>query len=179
MSLPQRIHFHLGGWPDPKAVQDTLNAHTDHSYGSANELDVCHVGRRVAEGSNTVWDLGITAVTDIPFIFRNGVADFDAATPAHKDGYKAVPYGGINGVSFQNAMEVNVSGYGEGTVPAVGDLLYSDTDGILKVATQADGTAVALSKVQIAVVIKAPYSIGTVKFIRITPLRSFTTSAAV
>lgn len=178
MALPQQIHFHQGGWPDPKAVQDTLPAHSGHAYGSAAELEVCHVGRRVTEGTSTVWDLGITALTQVPFIFRNGVTDFDAAPPAHKDGYKAVPYGGINGVSFANTMEVDIATYDTVTTPAVGDTLYADTDGVLKVATQEDGTLIAASKVQIATVVKGPFSIGTVTFIRIAPLRTFSTSAA-
>lgn len=169
MSLLNKVNF-TKGWPSKSVVEAVLMPDTDV------ELEAGFVGRR-KHTSPDVWVLGITSLTQEAFIFRNDFDDPDAARAStNGNSYVQVPIGGIQGIAFQNPLEIETTQFA-GT-PAVGQHLYADTDGKLKVGADAAGEMVVASKVIIAVCIKAATVIGNSTYITVIPVPTRYVTAA-
>lgn len=154
-SLLNKVNF-TKGWPSKSIVEEVLLPDT------GVEPEAGFIGRRKLTDPD-VWVLGVDSLEQEPFIFRNDFDDPDATRSAHASDYKQVPFGGIQGISFQNPLEIETIQYG-GT-PSVGDLLYADTDGLLKIDPGASGNII------LAVCIKAPYYVGEHNYIRVAPVQ--------
>lgn len=169
MSLKNKVNF-TKGWPSKTIQEEVLLPDT------GVVIEAGFIGTR-KHADPEVWVLGIGNLVDEVFIFRNDSTDPDAARTAHDAAeYKQVPFGGVQGISFQNPLEIETIQY-DGT-PAVGDKLYADTDGLLKVAEQEDGTVLENSKVVVAVVTKPLYYVGQHGYIRVVPCQKYTTAGA-
>lgn len=165
-SLKLKVNF-TKGWPSKSIVEEVLQPDTGVL------VEAGFIGRRTTTNK---WALGITALTQEPFIFRNDYDDPDAGRSAPDSDTVAVKFGGIQGISFQNPLEVETTQYSGN--PAVGDLLYAHTDGLLKIAVNAAGTLVTASKVVLCVVTKAGFYIGQSKFIRVSPIQRYVSPAS-
>lgn len=167
-SLKNKVNF-TKGWPSKSISEEVLLPDTDVT------IEAGFIGTR-KHADPEVWVLGIDNLVDEVFIFRNDSDDPDAARPAHDTTeYRQVGIGGVQGISFQNPLEIETIQYA-GT-PAVGDKLYADSDGLLKVAEQEDGTEVAYEKAVIAVVVKPAYYVGQHNYIRVVPCQKYLTGA--
>lgn len=151
MSLQLKVNFSKG-WPSPYIVEEVLAPH------SGVTIEQGLIGRR---SSTNTWVLGVTAISQNPFVFRNESVDPDSGRASEQaTEYAQVPFGGIQGISFRNPLEIETTQY-VGT-PAVGTLLFANTDGKLETATSGD--------IAIAIVTKAEFNIGTSTYIRVEPI---------
>lgn len=162
MDLLNKVNF-TKGWPSKSIVEEVLKP------DSGVEVEAGLIGRRKHTNPD-VWVLGITELHQEPFIFRNDYDDPDAGRSAHASDYAQVDFGGVQGISFQNPLEIETIQF-VGT-PAIGDRLYANSDGKLAVAEQANGTVVANEEVVLAVVTKAAYNVGACEYIRVVPITS-------
>ena len=168
-SLKVKVNF-TKGWPSKTIMEDVLLP------DSGVEIEAGFIGRKKHTDPD-VWVLGIDDLVDEVFIFRNDYDDPDASRSSTDAGeYRQVPFGGVQGISFQNPLEIETIQY-SGT-PALGDRLYADTDGLLKVAVLANGTLVAASKVVVAVMTKDTYNVGTHEYIRVVPCQKYMSPAS-
>ena len=146
MSLQKNLNF-VRGWPNP---------HINEWIGKPATGVVPLEGAIAHRNSAGAWVLGVSSPGQLAYVLWNGAAgDGDqgvAFNPALSS--QQVNWGGVQGVGHDNPIEYTTTRY-SGT-PAFGDSLYADTDGLLKVAVQADGTLIAASKVIVAQVTKAP-----------------------
>ena len=143
MSLTLKVNFKKG-WPSPAIVEKAVapaSGVTTLEAGMVGHLD-----------SSSNWVLGVSAVAQLPFIFRNDQTDPDANRGASNTNYVQAAFGAVQGIAFSNALEVQTIQY-SGT-PAAGDQLYADTDGLLKVAITAAGSVSVGSKPIVAVCTK-------------------------
>ena len=172
MSFTLKVNF-TKGWPCPTIVDHVGNP---ASGQTVDEGMIAHLN------SAGEWVRGVSNVNQTPHVLWNGAAQdgdhghvFDSAKA-----YAQVGWGGIQGVSFINQIEVETSQYDTGTLPAFGDQLDAHTDGKLYVAVQADGTLIRASKVICAICVKGPHKMangaGNVNVITITPDMSKRTS---
>lgn len=167
-SLKNKVNF-TKGWPSKSIQEEVLQP------DSGVSIEAGFVGIR-KHADPEVWILGVPNLVDEVFIFRNDSDDPDAARTSHDpDEYRQVPFGGVQGISFQNPLEIETIQY-DGA-PSVGDKLYADVDGLLKVAEQEDGTVLALSKIVVAVVTKPLYYVGQHNYIRVVPCQKYSTPA--
>lgn len=115
-------------------------------------MDEGKIAHRDASGN---WVLGVSAVNQTPYVLWNGAArDGDHGASFDKTaGTQQVSWGGIQGVSHNNAIEYETAQYA-GT-PVFGDSLYADTDGVLKICA---GSASVSGKVIIATVTKGVHA---------------------
>jgi hypothetical protein len=165
-SLKNKVNF-TKGWPSKTIVEESLRPDTGVT------IEAGFIGVR-KHSDPDVWVLGVLDLVDEPFVFRNDSDDPDANRPAHDAAeYKQVPFGGVQGISFQNPLEIETIQF-TGT-PAVGERLYADTDGKLKVGAGATGTTVQAGKVIVAVVTKPLYYVGQAGYIRVVPCQRYTT----
>ena len=161
MSLTLKVNFKKG-WPSPSVVEKVANP-----ASGVTTLEAGKIGRLDTTGK---WVLGISAVNQPAYVFRNDQGDPDAARGAADSSSIQGAYGGIQGVSFDNAIEFETIQYA-GT-PAVGDQLYADTDGKLKVAVNNAGTLVTASKVIVATVTRGVHSYQGNSYIQVVPDKS-------
>lgn len=162
-SLDSKVNF-TKGWPSKSIVEEVLLP------DSGVDIEAGFIGRRKLTDPD-VWVLGISSLAQEPFIFRNDSDDPDASRSAHASDYKQVPFGGVQGISFQNPLEVETIQH-SGTI-AQGDLLYADTDGLLKVAVDSAGATQEAGKVVLCVVTKAAYYVGEHNYIRVAPVQRY------
>ena len=168
-SLLNKVNF-TKGWPSKSIVEAVLMP------DSGVEIEAGFVGRR-KHSNPDVWILGITAVQQEAFIFRNDFDDPDAARAStNPTGYVQVPIGGVQGISLQNPLEIETTQYA-GT-PAPGDMLYAASDGLLKIAQLADGSMAPASPGVAAGVVRGPYTIGNGSYICVVPVAQRFVSAA-
>lgn len=159
MSLLNKVNFKKG-WPNPSISELVLPA-----ASGVTTLEAGMVGRRDLNDPEG-WVLGITSIDQTPFIFRNDQDDPDAARAAHEpNNYRQVPFGGIQGIGFDNALIIETTQWDSGSAPSKGDLLHADTDGLLKTAASAD--------IAIATCTEAPYYVGKHYYIEVVPLQQF------
>lgn len=165
MSFALKVNF-LKGWPNPY-VLDFVSKNTPASAG-IGEGKIAHLD---ADGK---WVLGVSAVNQTPCVIWNGGAGdgdqnkpFPTTAAAGQANYVAVNWGGIQGVSFHNALLLQTNAF-SGT-PAFGDSLYADVDGLLKVCA---GSAAVPGKVIVALVHKVQHQSALnkgIQFITIVP----------
>lgn len=167
MSLTLKVNFKKG-WPSPSIVEKAAapaSAVTTLEAGMVGHLD-----------TNGDWVLGVSAVTQLPFVFRNDQDDPDANRGAFNTNYVQGAFGAVQGVAHSNALEYQTVQYA-GT-PAIGDQLYADTDGKLKVAVTAADVLVAASKPIVAIVTKGVHAYQHSSYITVVPDNSKRTSPA-
>lgn len=169
MSLLNKVNF-TKGWPHKAIVEEVLNP------ASGVVIEAGFIGRRSHSTPEDTWVLGITSLHQEPFIFRNDSQDPDAQRGAHNGDYVQVPYGGVQGISFQNPLEIETIQFEGNPVP--GDLLYATSGGKLAVAVEEDGTVLVPGVVVLAVVNKAEYAVGQHNYIRVTPVTKFLSDSA-
>lgn len=159
MSLAIKVNF-LKGWPSPTIVEKVATAAT-----GVTTLEAGKVGTLDATGK---WVLGISKVNQVPYVFRNDQDSPDAGRAAHENDYVQASFSGVQGISHNNQIEYQTIQF-DGT-PAVGDRLYADTDGKLKVAVKAsDDSIVANSKVIVALCTGAPATYQGLSYITVVP----------
>jgi hypothetical protein len=163
MSLLNKVNF-TKGWPNPSIQEEVLMPDTGVT------IEAGFIGAR-KQTDPDVWILGIDALIEEVFIFRNDSTDPDAARAAATTDSKAIPFGGVQGISFQNPLEIETIQY-TGS-PAIGDQLFAHTDGKLGIAVTKAGLLVAASKVVIAVVTKPLYYVGQHGYIRVVPCQKY------
>lgn len=133
----------LKGWPNPAIVEKVAKP------ASGVTIEEGMVGHLDSSGN---WVLGVSAITQEAFVFRNGSGDSDANHEFASDqDYQHVNWGGIQGLAHSNPLEYQTAQYGGSQTPALNDQLYADTDGKLKVAVDAAGNLVAASKAIVAI----------------------------
>ena len=163
MSLTLKVNFKKG-WPSPSVVEKVAAP-----ASGVTTLEAGKIGRLDTTGK---WVLGIAAVNQPAYVFRNDQNDPD--TTYNYGGSDSLAtqaaYGGVQGVSLDNAIEFETIQY-SGT-PAVGDQLYADTDGLLKVAVNNAGTLVTASKVIVATVTRGVHSYQGSSYIQVVPDKS-------
>ena len=163
-----KVNF-LKGWPSPTIIEKSAQPATGVT------IEAGMVGRLNTAGA---WVLGITGVSQVPYIFRNESDDVDAGkafVPTRS--WNQISWGGVQGISFNSQFEVQTSQYA-GT-PAVGDQLYADTDGKLKVAITEAGATSQAGKVIVGVVTRGVHAgtgDGPVSYIAFVPDRGGRTS---
>ena len=172
MSLTLKVNF-LKGWPSPAIAEKVAST-------AATTLDQGMIGR--LDESTGKWVLGVSGVNQVPYVFRNAYGDPDAGRASTNvvEYVQPTNLGGIQGISFNNAIEFETVQYGGADVgstsatptPAVGDQLYADTDGKLKVGKNLAGTATAgvTGKPLVAVVTQAPHGFQGSNYISVVPL---------
>lgn len=158
MSLTLKVNFKKG-WPSPAIVEKAVAP-----ASGVTTLEAGMVGRL---DSNNNWVLGVSAVSQLPYIFRNDQADPDANRGATNTGYVQAAFGAVQGIAFSNALEIQTIQY-SGT-PAIGDQLYADTDGLLKVAINAAGSTIQASKPIVGVVTKGVTAYQKSNYITFVP----------
>jgi hypothetical protein len=163
MPLTLKVNFKKG-WPSPSIVEKVANP-----ASGVTTLEAGKIGRLNSTGQ---WVLGIAAVNQPAYVFRNDQGDPDTATNNSGSDGLAVQgaFGGVQGISLDNAIEFETVQYA-GT-PAIGDQLYADTDGLLKVAVNAAGTLVTASKVIVATVTRGVHSYQNSSYIQVVPDKS-------
>jgi len=151
MSLTLKVNFKKG-WPSPSIVEKV-----SAPASGVTTLEAGMVGHLNDDGK---WVLGISAVSQTPFVFRNSQDDPDAnrGVPAGSM-YVAADLGGIQGISHLNAIEYQTVQF-VGT-PLVGSELSAGTNGKLKVA--------ATGEVIVAIVTKALHSYQDMSYIQVIP----------
>ena len=163
MSLTLKVNFKKG-WPSPSIVEKAAQPAT-----GVTTLEAGMVGHLDTAGA---WVLGVSHLNQLPYVFRNDQGDPDANRGAHDATYVAGAFGAIQGVAHSNPIEYQTVQYA-GT-PAVGDELYADTDGEVKVAvTKAQAEArsgtTAASQVIVAVVTKGVHAYQHASYIQVVP----------
>jgi hypothetical protein len=133
MGLALKVNFKKG-WPNPSVLEAVAPPHT-----GVTALEAGMVGYKNA--STGGWVLGITAITQVPYIFRNDQTDPDAArgpgvgnstTTNFSDTWNQVSFGGVQGIALSNPLEVQTVQF-TGS-PAVGDELTAAASGKLATA---------------------------------------------
>ena len=160
MSLAKHLNF-VRGWPNPH-----INEHIGRPAAGVTPLE----GAIAHRNSAGAWVLGVSAVSQLPYVLWNGAAqDGDHGVAFDKTASsQQARYGAVQGVGLDNPIEFSTSRFSGS--PVFGDQMYADTDGILKIAANADGTMVAASKVIVAIVTKvATNSPGGVSMITVVP----------
>lgn len=163
MSLTLKVNFKKG-WPSPSIVEKVANP-----ASGVTTLEAGKIGRLNTAGQ---WVLGISAVSQSAYVFRNDQGDPDAQSNNSGSDGLAVQgaFGGVQGISLDNAIEFQTVQYA-GT-PAVGDQLYADTDGKLKVAITAAGSTSVASKPIVAVVTRGVHPYQGQSYIQVVPDKS-------
>lgn len=158
MSLTLKVNFKKG-WPSPSIVEKAAAP-----ASGVTTLEAGKVGHLDTDGK---WVLGVSAVNQLPYVFRNDQNDPDAGRSATNTGYVQGALGAIQGVALSNALEFQTVQYAGN--PAIGDQLYADTDGKLKVAITAAGVTSVASKVIVATVTKGVHQYQTSNYIQVVP----------
>ncbi len=159
MSLTLKVNFKKG-WPSPSIVEKV-----SAPAAGVTTLEAGMVGHLDASGK---WVLGVSGVAQLPYVFRNSQGDPDANRGVPSGAmYVAADLGGIQGIAHSNAIEYQTVQYAG--APAVGDQLYADTDGALKVAINEAGVMVTASKVVVAVVTKGVHKYQDGSYIQVIP----------
>lgn len=163
MSLTLKVNFKKG-WPSPSIVEKVANP-----ASGVTTLEAGKIGHLNSTGQ---WVLGVSAVNQPAYVFRNDQSDPDTQfNNSGSDGLAVQgAYGGVQGISLDNAIEFETVQYA-GT-PAIGDQLYADTDGLLKVAVNAAGSLVAASKAIVAVVTRGVHKYQNSNYIQVVPDKS-------
>lgn len=153
MSLKLKVNFKRG-WPNPSAVTAVAAPNA-----GVTTLEAGKVGYLNSTGK---WVLGITAVNQTPYVFRNDQDSPDAARGAASNAdtlYVQLPHGGVQGVALTNPIEFQTTQY-VGT-PAFGNELSVNVDGKFKVAVA--------TEVIVAIVTKAPHAYQDSTYIQVIP----------
>jgi hypothetical protein len=128
------------GWPNPHIVEKVAQADSTCNLASGTPLLGFMGGHLNGSGA---WVLGVSAISQQAYIFRNGVDEADAGRAATISAdYIQAGYGGIQGISFDNPILVETVQF-SGT-PAVDTEIYCDTDGLFKAASS---TKVVIARV--------------------------------
>jgi len=172
MSFSTLVNF-TKGWPCPSIV--------DHITGANTGVIIAEGMIGTIDPSTGLWKLGVID-TNLPgYVFRNGPGTYTATGAAAAgasldagqvfvvaNSSQQVNYGNIQGIALLNQIEFTTAWYGGNDVgssdatptPGVGDQLYADIDGRLKVGKTAGGsvTAGVSGKIVVGIVKVAPHA---------------------
>jgi hypothetical protein len=170
MSLTLKVNF-LKGWPNPSIAEKVSQPDT-----GVTTLDQGMTGHQ--NPANGKWVLGISAVTQLPYVFRNAQGDPDSGRlSTDPASYIQGALGGIQGVAYSNPIEFETAQYGTtcptgstncGT-PAAGDQLFADVDGLLYVAITAGGVTKKASQAIVAQVTQGVHAYQGTNMISVVP----------
>lgn len=143
MSLNTVINI-VKGWPSPYIVEASLPVDETVANGLGQ-------GDIVTISDDRKWKLGAASVNATPYIINVDSTDPSTGRSAHKAGYLQVPWGNVQGLGLNNALEIETANYTADASIAIGTPLSAPTGKLQK--------AVA-GQVVVGVVTKAPYTLG-------------------
>ena len=149
MSLNPVINI-VKGWPSPYIVEASLPTEATLGQGDIVTIDE---DRKWVRGTGT-------SLNATPYIINVDSTDPSTGRSAHKDGYLQVPWGNIQGIALNNALEIETANYTANADLKVGAALSAPT-GTVQLA--------AGTEVIIGVVTKAPYSLGNFTYLTFIP----------
>lgn len=162
-SLRNKVNFRKG-WPNHSIVEDVRHPIAEF---------VAEAGM-IVRRSGALWAPGVNTLHEEAFILRNDGLSPDAARGEHVSGYKQVPFGGLQGISLQNPLEIELVHFVEADAPAVGDLFHSpvagDHRGKLRVCQRANGTVVVNEVAALLYCVAPKFFISDTPYIVVAPV---------
>jgi hypothetical protein len=176
MSLQVLVNI-TKGWPSPFIVEKSLTA------GAGVTLTQ---GLIATIASTGLWQLGVTTVDQVPFLITVDATDPSTSRGAYTGGtsYKQVAYGAIQGIGFNNALEIEVANYGGSpyqtvtlgvgttTAYAIGAVLSAPATATGNNGVNGTVQPASSNQIIIATVTAAPYQRGNWTYLTFIPVPS-------